>query len=973
MASNRGYCVCGQVNEDTGFMIQCDVCRDWFHGSCVDVKEHESVDIEKYHCPACEEAHGSSVYKERKNWHRHDYTDAEAEGKAIQTGTPVFIHELKQRHFRSADEVIVKLRGQQLTLPYLVQNGFDWPILIESKEGLDLVMPPENFTIYDICDYVGEDVHLDVIDVMKQEGDIKMTMKEWADYFENPDRSRVYNVISLEFSKTRLSELVTPPSIVRKISWVETCWPTNLPEDCPYSRPAVMKYCLMGTKDSYTDFHIDFGGTSVWYHILKGEKIFYLIQPTPANVSLYERWMSSANQSEMFFGDQVDSCYKLILRKGSTLFIPAGWIHAVLTSEDSLVFGGNFLNTFNIPLQLQVYETEQRIKTPHKYRFPWFETTHWFAAELVLQQLREINQGERKAPHYNVAGAKSLITALKVWSQGTEVKGRSHEDIPDGIDAAKLIKGLSREVRIVEKRQAINKMVKEDKKPLRLRKQLHSVTGSSLDKDLEAVIPKHEISKLGDENKVVTSLKLSLKSKLSSQESSTEVISSSNPSQSSIKLCIPKSAVTACPIKGRTRAPRKDLKKNFSKQNSQENKGKKGKPLKLKVSCGKVVSEEKKPIQEVKNTSVYDFVDSEDDALVVDENPRLPPKRPKASTVKRKPPGVTKQNTLKSEPLKLRLSFNGKATSEKPSIGSSFSSSEQDKELSDCTSPGPKNATIDDLLLASAYTGDPDNTRVSLEEELSGGRTSPSTREAIQGMLSMSKSVFTFDSTLNQAGDSVNATINSGETGLTSETGLGSLTDIRATNMSILVNRPLHIDAGKSVMSHNRLIRRKYPDEEDDEEFEESLKNCPEDGDFIYLGFEATDEEGYIFKRRGRRKPDEAWNPKAKLVPNCPKPERPVREGVRKEVVESGIAAAAAKLANLPPQKRSYNKKKLIHPKNKEEHFFNPQPGPSHLSDFSLKRPASAEILSKAKKPKKGFATAKQRLGKILKIHKMLH
>jgi len=25
----------------------------------------------------------------------------------------------------------------------------------------------------------------------------------------------------------------------------------------------------MGVKDSFTDFHIDFGGTSVWYHVLR--------------------------------------------------------------------------------------------------------------------------------------------------------------------------------------------------------------------------------------------------------------------------------------------------------------------------------------------------------------------------------------------------------------------------------------------------------------------------------------------------------------------------------------------------------------------------------------------------------------------------------------------------------------------------------------------------------------------------------
>ena len=36
-----------------------------------------------------------------------------------------------------------------------------------------------------------------------------------------------------------------------------------------YQRPQVQKYCLMSVKDSYTDFHVDFGGTSVWYHILR--------------------------------------------------------------------------------------------------------------------------------------------------------------------------------------------------------------------------------------------------------------------------------------------------------------------------------------------------------------------------------------------------------------------------------------------------------------------------------------------------------------------------------------------------------------------------------------------------------------------------------------------------------------------------------------------------------------------------------
>ena len=30
------------------------------------------------------------------------------------------------------------------------------------------------------------------------------------------------------------------------------------------NQPDVQKYCLISSKNSYTDFHIDFGGSSVW-------------------------------------------------------------------------------------------------------------------------------------------------------------------------------------------------------------------------------------------------------------------------------------------------------------------------------------------------------------------------------------------------------------------------------------------------------------------------------------------------------------------------------------------------------------------------------------------------------------------------------------------------------------------------------------------------------------------------------------
>lgn len=108
----------------------------------------------------------------------------------------------------------------------------------------------------------------------------------------------------LLFEHFSLSRYVEAPLIARSLDWVNTVWPRDLSEDI-HVKPRVQKYCLMSVKDSYTDFHIDFGGTSVWYHVLRGEKIFYFIRPTPANLTLYQQWMTSSTQNETFFADQV--------------------------------------------------------------------------------------------------------------------------------------------------------------------------------------------------------------------------------------------------------------------------------------------------------------------------------------------------------------------------------------------------------------------------------------------------------------------------------------------------------------------------------------------------------------------------------------------------------------------------------------------------------------------------------------------
>ena len=48
----------------------------------------------------------------------------------------------------------------------------------------------------------GSTMALDVIDVRKQD-ELKMTMGQWAEYYSSPNRDKILNVISLEFSQTR--------------------------------------------------------------------------------------------------------------------------------------------------------------------------------------------------------------------------------------------------------------------------------------------------------------------------------------------------------------------------------------------------------------------------------------------------------------------------------------------------------------------------------------------------------------------------------------------------------------------------------------------------------------------------------------------------------------------------------------------------------------------------------------------------
>ena len=56
-----------------------------------------------------------------------------------------------------------------------------------------------------------------MMDVNTQKG-MEMSMREWVQYYENPERQRLLNVISLEFSHTKLENYVESPTFVRQYS-----------------------------------------------------------------------------------------------------------------------------------------------------------------------------------------------------------------------------------------------------------------------------------------------------------------------------------------------------------------------------------------------------------------------------------------------------------------------------------------------------------------------------------------------------------------------------------------------------------------------------------------------------------------------------------------------------------------------------------------------------------------------------------
>jgi hypothetical protein len=286
------------------------------------------------------------------------------------------------------------------------------------QDAMDMVIP-QNLTVRKVAQLYGPGEKVEVINVKSQGEDGPWNMRKWADYYESNDKQFIRNVISLEISSSELGRLVKRPQVVRDMDLADSVWPSELRARGDF--PKVQLYCLMSVENSFTDFHIDFGGSSVFYHILKGKKTFLFIPPKPKHLKKYEQWCLSPAQNQTFLPDQTKECIRVDLSAGDTMLIPSGWIHAVWTPEDSLVIGGNFLTRMHYGMQISIAEIEKNTKVPRKFRYPSFQRVLWFTAIQYLggdpvppSLVEKFNCGEcykREVPLYQESSSLGGSTA----------------------------------------------------------------------------------------------------------------------------------------------------------------------------------------------------------------------------------------------------------------------------------------------------------------------------------------------------------------------------------------------------------------------------------------------------------------------------------------------------------------------------------------------------------------------------------
>ncbi|XP_077386773.1 lysine-specific demethylase phf2 isoform X8 [Festucalex cinctus] len=796
--------------------------------SCVGVDEDDAPDIDIYHCPNCEKTHGKSTLKRKKHWNNQD-TWQSTDIQAVQNGSQVFIKELRSRTFPSSDDIVVKLSGNQLTMDYLEDNGFEEPILIQKKDGLGMSMPPSSFYISDVENYVG--LHKEnkqpapylingakIINGAFRAWTKKQALLEHED--ELPENMKPSQLIKDLAREIRLSEIATKT--------IKSALPVEGPPS-PHSDP----------EDPVSPAQVP----SLSMEIV-GKKTFNLSKP-----------------------HRLPKCPKM--SKGQkTLKAKDGGQKKIRTIQDS----------------------------PPPPKLSSFKALESHAKNILSKMEQSMKP----------KAVKNIVT----MPEKETLQQNNVEKF---------------EIREQNKNKNEAKWKYKNSKP-------------------DSLLKMEEDCKFGKTSVLGNKVSFTLAHKK---------ILSSNTMK----------AQTAGSIFG-------------TMQNLKEDKP--------------------KPVRDE-----YEYV-SDEGELKIDEFPI----RRKKYTIKRdlsflseirEPIQPTKKT--KTKPLVSKNQIADSTAEETLHIDTNTKTEGKCCTLNTKNNKSGNVAGILDLLQASKQVGGIDYSTNSQPP------ASPSTQEAIQGMLSMAN--LSSSDNLEQQWSSSNSQTK-------------NIWQMQSSLTSKKVSRGVGIGrSSNSKQSTKHLLKkpqRSSSIESLDYDDQDHMDACFKDSDYVYPSLE-SEEDNPIFKSRSKKRKnsdDIPYSPTARVGPSGPRQERPAREGARVASIETGLAAAAAKLSHQEEQQKT-KKRKIIKKKTpvmeESQKISQDSSSPNHnqdcqdgsltdheLNSETVKLPGVSQPMApgvflshrqpstnnnsmtkgdcgvsadaKAKRLKKGMATAKQRLGKILKIHR---
>lgn len=284
---------------------------------------------------------------------------------------------------------------------------------------------------------------LKVINVDKQRDEKSpWELYQVANHFETAleDRDFCLNQTSYEISKKDIAPILTPPTLVRELDFTYLV-PQNIQQNKKFCH--VQKYIITSSEFAYMDFHLDFSGSSVWYTVIDGEKWWCLVKPTEEVLKEFEDYYKDDKEGEEFFVDRVarvlgidknspaikDYILFVEQKKGQTIFIPSGWIHAVHTPVDTLAIGGNFLNGYAIKLQADIHMQDKRMETAERFKFPHFEIINYYAAYYYYEEIQVVLQNLPKKvwgiPQTNISlrEMKGLVALICFLEKTVKTEG----------------------------------------------------------------------------------------------------------------------------------------------------------------------------------------------------------------------------------------------------------------------------------------------------------------------------------------------------------------------------------------------------------------------------------------------------------------------------------------------------------------------------------------------------------------------